>query len=426
MSTGAEPRTTPYTSEQALERLAELPGGPELTELGARRGDLALVGGAVRDLLLGRTPRELDVVVDENALQLAEELAASLQLRGATAINVTAHERFGTAALAWDDGRVDIAERRAETYAAPGALPDVRAGTADEDLARRDFTVNAIAIPLGGRQHGQLLCVEHALPDLAAGHLRVLHDTSFSDDPTRLLRLARYSARLRFQPEPHTLELAQQALADGALGTVSQARIGAELRLALSEADAVGAVGALDQLGVLSAMQPSIHFDAALAGRALELLPDDGRPDLLLLGASLLALAAEEEGAHAMFELLDGLEFPAPDRERAIRTALGAPSVAPALAGVESASEINSVLGAHTLEAVALGAAMSDSATDAVRHWLARSRHVRLEIGGDDLLAAGVPSGPEIGQRLTRVLALKLDGRVGNGRRAELRAALEG
>ncbi len=424
MSTGAQPRTAPFTAAQVLEELPQLPAGRELTELGARRGEVALVGGAVRDMLLGRTPRELDVVVDQGAQELAQELADVLQVGGKPAI-VTAHERFGTAVLSWRGGRVDIAERRAETYEAPGALPQVRSGTVEEDLARRDFTVNAIAVPLGGQQVGQLLSVDHALDDLAAGLLRVLHDASFIDDPTRLLRLARYSARLRFHIEPHTLSLTQQALAAGALNTVSRARIGAELRLALGEADAVAALSALDELGVLDAVEPRLQFDAALAGRALELLPDDGRPDLLLLGSLLTALAAGGDGEQAMFELLDGLEFPAPERERAIRTALGASAISSQLAVARKPSEIHAVLSTHTLEAVALGAATSSSAVPAARQWLQQLRFVRLEIGGEDLLAAGIPSGPEIGRRLAGVLALKLDGRVAEGREAELRAALE-
>ena len=190
----------------------------------------------MRDLLLGSAPRELDVVVAGDAAALARELAARL---GAGA---TLHDRFGTAMLEWDGGRVDIAERRAESYPAPGALPEVRPGTSEEDLARRDFTVNAIAVALGGARRGELTCAEHALEDLDAGRLRVLHERSFIDDPTRLLRLARYRARLGFELEPDTAALASRALGRGALMTVSRARLGAELRLALGEADAPAAL----------------------------------------------------------------------------------------------------------------------------------------------------------------------------------------
>src|ERR1019366_1194978 len=138
----------------------------------------------------------------------------------------------------------------------------------------RDFTVNAIAVPLSGRLAGELLCAEHAQEDLREGRLRVLHEGSFLDDPTRLLRLARYSARLGFKAEPRTAELASEALATGALATVSPARTGA-----------VAALGAISELGALTAMERRLRLDESLARRALALLPADGRPDLLLMAS---------------------------------------------------------------------------------------------------------------------------------------------
>lgn len=413
------------TGVDVLQALAAQPGGPALLALARDRQDLALVGGAVRDLLLGRSPRELDVVVAGDAAALAHALA---ELLGAS---TTEHERFGTAAVEWEDGRIDVAERRAESYAAPGALPDVRPGGTEEDLRRRDFTVNAIAVALGGTRRGRLDSPEHALEDLRAGRLRVLHEQSFSDDPTRLLRLARYRARLGFEVEAHTAALAARALAAGALATVSRARIGAELRLALREDDAVASLGALSELGVLHALEPRLHFDAELACRALALLPEDGRPDLLLMASLLLPLMAIPglDPEPVMFELLDGLEFPAAERERIMRSALVAPSLVNEMADAAKPSELHEALFAHTLEAIAMGGALSEAGPSSVSgeaaQWLQRLRHVRLAITGDDLLAAGISAGPEVGRRLDAALARKLDGELADGREAELSAALE-
>jgi tRNA nucleotidyltransferase (CCA-adding enzyme) len=414
-----------------LQALSAQPGGPALLALGSDREDLALVGGAVRDLLLGRSPRELDVVVAGDAPALADELASLL---GAS---TTAHERFGTAVVEWEQGRIDVAARRAETYEAPGALPQVRPGSTEEDLRRRDFTVNAIAVALGGSRRGQLTSAEHALEDLSAGRLRVLHEQSFSDDPTRLLRLARYRARLGFEVEQRTAELAAKALAAGALATVSRARVGAELRLALGEADAVGALEALNELGMLHAIasssegEPRLALDPALARSALALLPEDGRPDLLLMSSLLLALVKDRSADPelVMFELLDGLEFSAGERERIMRSALVAPALGDEMAEAAKPSQLHDALFAHTLEAVALGAALSGEGPDGLggeaADWFQRLRHVRLAITGDDLLAAGIPSGPELGRRLDAALARKLDGELDDGREAELNAALE-
>ena len=412
---------------QLLDALRVHPGGSELLAL-AHTGetDVALVGGAVRDMLLGRSPRELDVVVGEGAAPLAERLAESVGAAGAADPRVTVHERFGTAMVEWDAGRVDVAERRAESYPVPGALPEVRRGSVEEDLERRDFTVNAILLPLGGSMVGELVSAEHALEDLVAGRLRVLHDRSFVDDPTRLLRLARYSARLGFEIEPHTAELAAQALAAGALASVSLARVGAELRLALGEADPVAAFAALDQLGVFTALEPRLRFDHDLARAALDLLPEDGRSDLLLLASLLLPIAVDpsEDPEPVMFELLDGWELTVAERQRVMRTALVAPSLDTEMELADMPSELYDALFAHTIEAVALGGALGNAAS-AAREWIETLRHVELQITGADLLAAGIPTGPEIGRRLGAVLGRKLDGELEDGHDAELRAEIE-
>ena len=406
-----------------LRALATQPGGPQLLAIGREREDLALVGGAVRDLLLGNAPRELDVVVAGDAASLAGELAAVI---GAS---VTVHERFGTAAVEWEAGRMDVASRRVESYAAPGALPEVREGTLEDDLQRRDFTVNAIAVALGGLHRGELASAEHALEDLACGRLRILHEQSFVDDPTRTLRLARYQARLGFDPDPRTAELAVQAIEAGALETVSRARIGAELRLALSEANATASLAALGRLGVLRAIDPELRFDAAVAERAVALLPQDGRRDLLLMASLLLALARRDENPELeLFELLDGLEFTSGERDRVTLSALAAASLVEQLGLPTRLSQLHTQLRSQPLEAVALAGALAPDgsrATAAASDWLGRIRHVHLTITGDDLLAAGVPSGPELGRRLQAALWRKLDGELDDGPQAELDAALE-
>jgi tRNA nucleotidyltransferase (CCA-adding enzyme) len=417
-----------------LARLQELPGGPELLEVAAGADDSAVVGGTTRDLLLGRKPRELDVVVAGDALPFAGELASSLGVvaggEAGASLGTTLHERFGTATIRWRAGRIDIAARRAESYRAPGALPEVRAGTAEEDLRRRDFTVNAVAVTIGGPSRGELSAVAHALEDLSAARLRVLHERSFVDDPTRLLRLARYLARLGFQPDEHTAELAESALAEGALGTVSGARIGAELRLALDEPDPIAPLIAMSELGVLAALRPGLRLNAHLARIALDVLPGDGRPDLLVLGCLLLSLTGgrSEPPEPRIRGFLDDLEFPAGDRDRALRAVLLAPSLVEQMRACTAPSQLRRAVHAADLETIALAAALADGlARDGAgaRRWLESLRHVGLAITGDDLLAAGIPAGPEIGRRLDAALDKRLDGELDDSREAQLRAALE-
>jgi tRNA nucleotidyltransferase (CCA-adding enzyme) len=410
-----------------IEALAGRPGGRELLELARDREDVALVGGAVRDLLLGATPRELDVIVDGGSAALAAALASRLEGSDARAPETTLHERFGTAVVRWVDGRIDIAERRAESYPSPGALPEVRPGERAEDLARRDFTVNAIAVTLGGSRAGEVEAVEHALEDLAAGRLRVLHARSFLDDPIRLLRLGRYRARLGFEVEPETASLARSALDASALDTVSGARVGAELWLAAGEGVRGRAFTSLGELGVLSALALPSPFDEQLLARADALTQPDADPDVLEM-AVLFHPAGESTDAarRAASELMDSFEFPAETRERVLAGAFDAPTLAAAIARAERPSQLRAVLEGRPVEAIAIAGALgAPQVADRARAWLGELRHVRLEIGGADLLAAGVPEGPEVGRRLMRTLERKLDGELAGGRQAELQAALE-
>jgi tRNA nucleotidyltransferase (CCA-adding enzyme) len=446
----------------ALERLRELPGGPQVLRLSAARDDVELVGGAVRDLLLGRVPREIDLVLDgstpsfpDAAVLFARDLAPLLATDGGSPPQVSVHERFGTAAVRWSGGRVDVAARRTERYPQPGALPEVAPGDHEQDLRRRDFTVNAIAVALGGSTPGAMRSVPRAIEDLQAGLLRVLHDGSFRDDPTRLLRLGRYAARLGFEVEPRTAELARHALAEGVMSSVSAARVGAELRLALREADLLGAIGGLAALGVLEALDPPMRLERELLADALALLPGDGRPDLLALGSLLRDAGDRDPGggpdarvgdrasvgdrAHAgggpdararLLAALDGFEHPAADRAPVLESALRAEPLSRALDGAESPSRIWELLRNVPIEAVALAGALAardrrPQARGAVERWIGDLRHVRLRISGEDLLAAGIAAGPEVGERLARALRERLDGKLAPGREAELEAALQ-
>jgi hypothetical protein len=210
--------------------------------------------------------------------------------------------------------------------------------------------------------------------------------------------------------------------------------LGAELRLALLEPDPVVALGELSRLRLLSALDPRLGFDESLARRALLLLPGDGRRDLLLLACVLLPAMAGagggEDSAQAVFGLLDELEFPAGDRDRAITAARLAPGLLTQMADADSPSQVRDAVHGAPLEAVALagsldGAQPPSSARTAARRWLQDLRHVHLAITGDDLLSAGVPAGPEIGRRLELALRQKLDGALAEGRAAELGAAME-
>jgi tRNA nucleotidyltransferase (CCA-adding enzyme) len=390
-----------------LARVQSLPAAAPLLERMGDQPGVHLVGGAVRDLLIGEEPTELDLVVEGDAAELAACLGGSVRV----------HDRFGTSTVSLNGFTYDIARARRETYSHPGALPDVTPASLAEDLLRRDFTVNAAAIALNGVRAGELSTAPGTIEDLDARRLRVLHDRSFLDDPTRLLRLVRYASRLGFMVEPHTGELAARAIEARALGTVSGARLGAELRLLAREDDPIAALQGLSEHGLSAAIDPGFGLeDEVLAARALALLPEDGRRDLLVL-----ALAAGRVPGRRLAPLLDRLAFVAADRDTIIVSASGAEALASALQRASKPSEIAAAAAGAPAELVAIAGALGPA--ERASEWLTSLRGVGLEIAGADLLAAGVPEGPAIGAALRAALAAKLDGRV-SGREQELAEAL--
>ncbi len=379
-----------------LRRFAQLPAArPLLCRLQGVDG-VYLVGGAIRDLLLDELPLDLDLVVDGELGPITERLGAPSR----------AHDRFGTCTISLEGFTYDLARARSESYTRPGALPTIAPAALDEDLRRRDFTVNALALGLGGDRRGELVGVPGGIEDLRQRRLRVLHDASFIDDPTRLLRLARYAGRLGFTVEVRTRALAEAAVAEGAMTTVSGARLGTELRLLAAERDPVAAFRALAEYGIDTALEPGFGLrspaDADLAQRALKLLPADGNRGALVTATASLAVGADRLAA-----LLDRLASPAGPRDVILAAATRARTVAGAMARARRPSEIAAIAAGSPVELVALAGALGPAA--AARQWLDELRHVALQIDGRDLLQAGVPQGPALGAGLAAARVARLD-----------------
>jgi tRNA nucleotidyltransferase (CCA-adding enzyme) len=395
------------------ERIRRLPGTERLLAALAGLAPTYLVGGAVRDLLRGAGAVDLDLAVEGDARSVARTLAD--RLGG----SVREHERFGTATVRADELSFDLATTRTETYDEPGALPRVAAAGLAEDLKRRDFTINALAIGLAGDDLGHLYDPYGGQADLAAGVVRILHGASFLDDPTRLLRAVRYETRLGFRMDEATERGARAAIAEDAMSTVSGARVRDELMDLLAEHEAPAAVERMRDLGLDRAMHPALEPDPEMvASASLGALAIGADPAL----ASLAALCAEAPQELDLW--LASLQLDARARDAVSRAARIGPQLAIELRARERLpSELRDLLADEPPEALALALALGAPA-DPVLHWVAGLSGVRLEIGGADLLAAGVPEGPAIGRALEETLRRKLDGLV-HGRDEELRTALE-
>ena len=362
------------TLAEALDALAI---DPLLTALDG--ADAYAVGGWVREVIAGRDPGgDLDVAVDGDLEALLARLDPALE------IEVHAeHRRFGTATVELGGLHVDLTRTRRETYARPGALPDVEPAPIDEDLRRRDFTVNAIAVSL--RAPHDLLDPYDGAADIDAAVLRVLHDGSFTDDPTRALRAARYCARLGLEPDRHTLELLRAT----DLGTVSTDRRDGELGRLAGEAKAPAGFRLLAEWGLLPLDEARLTLIEAVDAVAPTTPWPEERATAILLVAA---------GGEALDSAL-----------RLSRTEVDRPSEGVRLGRGHSRAEL--------LVATAAGCGWL---AEFANEWSA----VELEISGEDLLSAGIPEGPAIGAALREALERKLDGGLHGGRDAELELAL--
>jgi tRNA nucleotidyltransferase (CCA-adding enzyme) len=393
-------------------RIAALPGADRL--LPALRGlpPAYLVGGALRDLLRGADAVDLDVAVEGDAPAAARELAARLDGEAVE------HERFGTATVRAEGIVLDLATTRRERYPRAGALPQVEPASLVEDLARRDFTVNAMAAALAPVELGQLHDPHGGVPDLGAGVVRVLHYRSFIDDPTRLLRAVRYEVRLGFAMDPDTEELAREAVGGGALETVSGPRVRDELLGLLGEPDPAAGVERLRMLGIDRGLHPALVANPDLVAGAVLGAAETGADRVL---AALAALVASDPEALAGW--LGDLGIDRGARDRVLRAARAGPPLADELRGDPVPSRLHELLSGEPPEALALALASGAPGAPVLRY-LSELRGVTLEITGDDLRDSGVPQSPAIGRALEGTLRLKLDGEV-SGRDQELRTAIE-
>lgn len=407
--------------EDALRRLP-----PALQELLRTAGAVAerlgvavyAVGGFVRDLLLGRRNLDLDIVVEGDGIAYAHALAEELHGR------VKEVPRFSTAHVVLEPGcpdlprRIDVATARREYYEHAAALPMVEHANLRQDLYRRDFSINAMAVRLGSVGPGEFVDYFGGLQDLHSGRIRILHTLSFVEDPTRIMRAVRFAHRYGFTLEEETARCARTAVAEGYLSRVTIERLRQELVLILKEPHSGGALGSLQDLGVLQHLLPAVEWTEEL-GRQVDQV--DGLPEAVpsLAGEASLWLVKLLVLLHPL-NLRDGVA--AVERMKLRREERQ--TLLDGLAGWRVALDVLTSPGTTPGEVVtALSGWRSEGllflyllggGQRVLRYW-EEWRHVRLAISGTDLVAAGVPEGPIIRRALAWVLRAHLNGQVPDG-----------
>ena len=422
MLEGTAPRATPparsiaveLRSSPRLQRIADA-----VASLGERGEGIYLVGGTVRDLLLGEESFDVDIAVEGDAIAFGYELAKELGGRA------TPHRRFGTAVVSYGDGeRVDVVTTRTEFYDAPGALPTVERAGLREDLFRRDFTINAMAASLTASDLGRLVDPYDGRADLDARVLRVLHNLSFIDDPTRIFRGIRYEARHGFRFEDHTARLLRGCIEMGLVGDLSSSRLRDELTALLEDSGAAEGIRRLGELAADRAIHPHLRGDdgaAELFSRA-GALRDELAVDLPTWRIGIAALARELTSEQA-YDWLDRLAVRRRDADRIVGAIAVAPRIVERLRSESlDPAQVVALADPFAPDAPLFALALEDSPE--LRNYFDRLRNVRLEIGGADLIELGLPESPRIGDILGEIRKRKLNGELA-GREAELAAARE-
>ena len=371
--------------------------------------NLYLVGGVVRDLLLGRPNLDLDLVADSDAIALARKLAA------ATGAGLTVHTRFNTAKLRWNRWDVDLATVRAETYDRPGALPRVRSGTLESDMFRRDFTINAQAIDLTADRYGQLIDLYGGYADLEKRLIRVLHYKSFIDDATRIWRAIRYEQRFGFHLERKTKQWLIRDIP--MLDTISGDRIRHEIELVLKEERPEKVLRRAGELEALARLHPSLKADGWLAAKFQQARrPSENITTDVYFALLCYRLTLVEAG-----QLVAYLNLPRKAVSVIEDTLRLKKNIKVLIEPDIPRSKIYNLLKEYSSVAVIATRLATDSPLIKQRLalYLDRLCHIKPALTGNDLVKMGIQPGPTIKDILQKLLEARLDGKV-RSRRGEV------
>jgi len=375
-----------------------------------------LVGGIVRDLMLGRESVDLDVAIEGDAEHLARTFARK------TGARMRQPTRFGTCKLLSKAfGTLDIATTRSETYSVPGALPEVYSSGILEDLARRDFTINAMALSLSPGSYGRLLDPLGGEADLKRSSLRVIHAQSFRDDPTRMLRGIRFGARYGFTFERGTALLFREGVEGGFLKRVSGERVFTELKILCREPEPARVFDLLRRHRVLESVDAAFMLnlwklkDSRRLERAIDVLDESAPTGFLEEWRAWFAVFFLGLDRRKCNRLIRYLNLPKELREICLWSALELKRTLSRLHGLDSSRgyRVTKLLGTVPAEGlVHLYAAGPRRERNLILTYLTDWMHIRPALTGGQIVDLGVARGPRVGRMLEAILRLKISGKL--------------
>ncbi len=399
-------------SEQLLERLRSI--GEMARSLGYRA---YVVGGFVRDLFLYRKNEDIDIVIEGDGIAFARAYARQQGTR------IHTHAKFGTAVIIYPDGfKIDVATARMEYYVSPAALPTVEMSSIKLDLFRRDFTINTLAIELNPDRFGTLIDFFSAQKDLKEKVIRVLHNLSFVEDPTRVFRAIRFEQRFGFTIGKLTAGLIENAVRMDFFKNLSGRRVLTELRLLLSEEDPAAPMDKLNAYGLLKIIHPALKWDTFMQARFEAVNKVLAWHDLLFLDETyqrwavyFLALVGRL-GVKTCADVCHRLEMPPGERRLFCRQRAAAASC---LLWLErnlpvKNSVIHRKLSSFPIELTLYMMAVTrhEAVKRAISLYFTRLRGITVSVSGKDIRRMGIPPGPVYREILQAVLAARLDGRL--------------
>lgn len=360
-----------------------------------------LVGGAVRDIILGKTPKDLDFVVDKKAENISSEIA--LELNG----EVLSNSEFGTSKLSVKKSIYDIANARSETYAHPGALPKVTRNSIDKDLWRRDFSINSVAIQLTQDEDWQILDPTDGLTDISHGTIRVLHNKSFVDDPTRIFRAVKYSIRFGFSIDEKTEKLIGNCIKSNYINKISGNRILSEVSQILEENNFKTNIQLLSSLGILSSIHPKLKIGNALLDK-LTKLNNDTKEDK----SKLLTLFFSDINP----ENIDGICQRLDVNPKTVKMLHDIQTIKQNTKSLSKTKIINSELMMllDKLDVESISSIQLISKNESLRknlsNFLDKLRFIKPKIAAKEIISLGIDPGPQIGNLLADIRFAVADG----------------